>query len=216
MRVALISPKGPLYRSTRRHLPQVAALPAADADDARLARAARTQHRVPADRRRHGDVPLDLDADLVGMTVITGQFAARLRTRGSLPPPRHQGGARRPACHAAARGGQAARRRHLHGYAEESWPAAAARFRAGALRRRYVQAPDLDLAGMPFPRRELCARATTSRRRYSRPRVPARMTANSAWRRPPGAASSCRSRWRTWSPTSASSARAASSSSTSI
>jgi radical SAM superfamily enzyme YgiQ (UPF0313 family) len=44
------------------------------------------------------------------------------------------------------------------GYAEESWPRLLRDFVAGRLQPRYVQAPDLKLDHMPFPRRELVKR----------------------------------------------------------
>ena len=41
------------------------------------------------------------------------------------------------------------------GYAEDTWPELLRDFAAGRLQRRYTQAPDLTLAGRPFPRRDL-------------------------------------------------------------
>jgi len=155
MKVALISPKGPLYRSSGgifrkslRYQPltltTLAALAPAELDV-----------RFQLLDEGTGTVPLDLDADLVGMTVITGsslrayELAAHYRRRGIkvvlggphvtlMPDEAEQ--------HADA---------ICTGYAEQSWPALLRDFAHGTLRRRYAQAPDLDLAGMPFPRREL-------------------------------------------------------------
>ena len=155
MKVALISPKGPLYRSTGgifrkslRYQPltltTLAALAPPELD---------VQFQLLDEGTR--DIPLDLDADLVGMTVITGsstrayELAAHYRRRGikvvlggphvTLLPDEAQ-------LHADA---------ICTGYAELSWPELLRDFSKGALKRRYTQSPALDLAGMPFARREM-------------------------------------------------------------
>ena len=155
MKVTLISPKGPLYRSSGgifrkslRYQPLTLTTLAALAPP-------ELEVQFQLLDEGTGDVPLDLDADLVGMTVITGsslrayELAAHYRRRGikvvlggphvTLMPDEAQQ-------HADA---------ICTGYAEQSWPALLRDFARGALRPRYAQAPDLDLAGMPFPRREL-------------------------------------------------------------
>jgi hypothetical protein len=88
LRIALVSPKGPLYRhrggifgQKLRYmpltLPTLAALVPADLD----AHVRRYDEGI-------ADIPQDLGADLVGMTVITGsaprayELAARFRARG--------------------------------------------------------------------------------------------------------------------------------------
>lgn len=102
-----------------------------------------------------GDVPLDLDADLVGLTVITGtakrayDLADHYRARGisvalggphvTLIPDDAQP-------HADAT---------VVGYAEDTWPELVRDARDGTLKRRYEQAPGLDIGGRPFPRRDL-------------------------------------------------------------
>ncbi len=155
MKVALISPKGPLYRSTGgifrkslRYQPltltTLAALAPPELD---------VEFQLVDEGT--GDVPLDIDADLVGMTVITGsaprayELAAAYRRRGIkvvlggphvtlLPEEAQQ--------HADA---------ICTGYADRSWPALLRDFARGDMKPRYAQAPDLDLAGLPFARREL-------------------------------------------------------------
>ncbi|MEJ2122678.1 MAG: radical SAM protein, partial [Alphaproteobacteria bacterium] len=104
------------------------------------------------------DVPLELDADLIGLTVITGsakrayELSARFRARGTtvvlggphvtlVPDDAFQ--------HADA---------IVVGYAEESWPRLLRDFQRGALRRRYDQDPNLSLAGLPPVRRDLMPR----------------------------------------------------------
>lgn len=155
LRIALISPKGPLYRhrggiwkQSLRYQPltltTLAALIPAD-----------VPHEVLLIDEGIDDVPLDLDIDLVGLTVITGtavrayQLADHFRARGitvvlggphvTLIPDDAQP-------HADA---------VVVGYAEDSWPQLLRDARDGALRPRYVQAPGLDIGGRPFARRDL-------------------------------------------------------------
>jgi radical SAM superfamily enzyme YgiQ (UPF0313 family) len=155
MKVALLSPKGPLYRSrggifrkSLRYQPltltTLAALAPAELD---------VQFQLYDEGT--GEIPLDLDADLVGMTVITGssnrayELAAHYRRRGikvvlggphvTLLPDEAQG-------HADA---------ICTGYADQSWPELLRDFARGALKPRYTQSPTLSLAGLPFAKREL-------------------------------------------------------------
>lgn len=154
-RVALISPKGPLYRHRKgiwkkslRYQPLTLTTLAA---------------LVPEDFPSElqlidegiADVPEDLDADLIGITVITGtarrsyELADRFRARGitvvlggphvTLIPDDAQP-------HADA---------VVVGYAEDTWPQLLRDFAAGCLKTRYLQSPDLDIGGRPFPKREL-------------------------------------------------------------
>ena len=77
----------------------------------------------------------------------------------------------------------------------------------GTLQPRYDQAPDLSLAGRPFRApRPAAAAAISSPTTSSRRRAAASTTASSASCRRPGAASRSRSRSRTWSRTSGSTA----------
>jgi radical SAM superfamily enzyme YgiQ (UPF0313 family) len=156
--VALISPKGPLYRHRRgifrkslRYQPltltTLAALVPRELDI----------ELVLIDEGI-ADVPDDLQADIVGLTVITGTaprayaLADRFRAKGmtvvlggphvTLIPDDAQP-------HADA---------VVVGYAEDTWPQLLRDFAAGgagALQTRYNQSPDLDLANRPFPRRDL-------------------------------------------------------------
>lgn len=155
MKVALISPKGPLYRSTGgifrkslRYQPLTLTT---------LASLAPPELDVKFELLDEGtgDVPLDLEADLVGMTVITGsaprayELAAHYRRRGIKVV---LGGP-----HVTLLPDEAQRNADAicTGYADRSWPALLRDFARGELKARYVQAPDLDLAGLPFPKREL-------------------------------------------------------------
>lgn len=155
MKVALVSPKGPLYRNrggifkkSLRYQPLTLTTLAA------LAPAELAIDFVLHDEGT-GDVPLDLDADLIGMTVITGsaarayELAAAFRARGktvvlggphvTLLPDEAQ-------AHADA---------ICVGYAEESWPQLLRDFAAGRMRPRYDQAADFQLTNLPFARRDL-------------------------------------------------------------
>jgi radical SAM superfamily enzyme YgiQ (UPF0313 family) len=98
------------------------------------------------------------EADLVGLTVITGtarrayQVAGELRKRGIavvLGGPHVTLVPDDAAPHADA---------IVTGYAEDSWPELLRDFAAGRMRNRYDQRPDLSLAGRPFARRELLPR----------------------------------------------------------
>jgi radical SAM superfamily enzyme YgiQ (UPF0313 family) len=155
IKIALISPKGPLYRhrggiwkKSLRYQPltltTLAALVPAD---------------VPADLQLFdegiADIPLDLDVDLIGLTVITGtarrayELADHFRSRGIavvLGGPHVTLIPEDAAPHADA---------IVVGYAEETWPRLLRDFAAGQLVGRYQQAPGLEIGGRPFPRREL-------------------------------------------------------------
>ena len=155
MRIVLISPKGPLYRhrggifkKNLRYAPltltTLASLIPADLD---------AEVRLVDEGIE--DVDLELEADLIGMTVITGsaprayELAARFRSRGIqvvLGGPHVTLIPDDAAPHADA---------IVVGYAEDSWPELLRDFAAGRMKRRYTQAPGLDLGGRPLPRRDL-------------------------------------------------------------
>ncbi len=155
MKIALVSPKGPLYRhrggiwkKSLRYKPltltTLAALipPELDAE-------------VELIDEGIADVSPDLQADLVGLTVITGtaprayELADRFRSRGMtvvLGGPHVTLIPEDAAPHADA---------VVVGYAEESWPQLLRDFAAGTMKARYDQASGLDLGGRPFPLRDL-------------------------------------------------------------
>jgi radical SAM superfamily enzyme YgiQ (UPF0313 family) len=156
MRVALISPKGPLYRhrggifrKSLRYQPltltTLAALmpPELDIDVALYDEGIQ-------------DVPEELDAELVGMTVITGtakrayELAAHYRAHGKsvvLGGPHVTLIPEEAAQHADA---------IVVGYAEDTWPELLRDFARGALKNEYRQAKDFTLQrDMPFARRDL-------------------------------------------------------------
>ncbi len=155
MRIALISPKGPLYRhrsgiwkKSLRYQPltltTLAALIPPD-----------LPHEVVLYDEGIADVPHDLAADVVGITVITGtarrayELADEFRRRGLVVV---LGG---PHVTLVPDDAQPHADAIVVGYAEDTWPQLLRDLAAGALRPRYVQAPGLDLGGRPFARRDL-------------------------------------------------------------
>ena len=155
LRITLISPRGPLYRhrggawkKSLRYAPLTL-----------TTLAALVPPEIPAEITLIDEgvdtIDLDLDADLIGLSAITGtalrcyELAAHFRKRGipvvlggvhvTLVPEEAQG-------HADA---------IVTGYAEETWPQLLRDFVAGRMAPRYDQAPGLSLAGRPFPRRDL-------------------------------------------------------------
>jgi len=155
LRIALVSPKGPLYRhrggiwkKSLRYQPLTLTTLAAYIPPELNADVQLIDEGI-------ADVPLDLDVDLVGLTVITGtarrayELAEHFRARGIavvLGGPHVTLIPEDAAPHADA---------VVTGYAEDSWPQLLRDFAAGRLAPRYDQAPDLDLAKRPFARREL-------------------------------------------------------------
>lgn len=153
--VVLISPKGPLYRhrggiwkKSLRYQPltltTLAALIPSD-----------FEHQIRLIDEGISDVPLDLEADLVGLTVITGtakrayELADHFRARGItvvLGGPHITLMPEDAKPHADA---------IVIGYAEDTWPELLRDFAAGTLKPRYTQQPDLNIGGRPFPRRDL-------------------------------------------------------------
>jgi radical SAM superfamily enzyme YgiQ (UPF0313 family) len=155
LRIALISPRGPLYRHrtgiwkrAMRYMPltltTLAALVPAELDaDITLVDEGVT------------DIDPNIDADIVGISTITGtaprsyELAAQFRRRGipvviggvhpTLVPDDAQ-----PHCDAL-----------VVGDAEETWPELLRNFVEGRLERRYEQGASVSLSNLPFPRRDL-------------------------------------------------------------
>jgi radical SAM superfamily enzyme YgiQ (UPF0313 family) len=153
MRIALLSPKGPLYRhrggifkKSLRYAPLTLTT---------LTSLAPTELAPEFQLYDEGiqDIPLDLDADLIGMTVITGtskrsyELSRHFRQRGI---PVVLGGP-----HVTLIPEEAQRQADsiVVGYAEETWPQLLRDFAAGRMQSRYTQRPDLRLDNLPFPER---------------------------------------------------------------
>ncbi|MFL6194158.1 MAG: B12-binding domain-containing radical SAM protein [Thermoanaerobaculia bacterium] len=159
MRIVLISPKGPLYRhrggifkKSLRYMPLTLTTLAALVPEELGA-----ELRLIDEGIEEVD-PSRIEADLVGLTVITGtaprayDLAARFRERGI---PVVLGG---PHVTLIPEDAQPHADAVVVGYAEESWPELLRDLAAGRMKRRYDQRPGLSLAGMPFPRRDLLPR----------------------------------------------------------
>jgi radical SAM superfamily enzyme YgiQ (UPF0313 family) len=155
IRIVLISPKGPLYRhrggifrKSLRYQPLTLTT---------LASLVPSDLPVELTLIDEGieEIPEKLEADLVGLTVITGtaprayELSSRFRDRGI---PTVLGG---PHVTLIPEDAQPHADAIVVGYAEETWPQLIRDFHAGELEKRYDQAPVLSLANRPFPRREL-------------------------------------------------------------
>ena len=155
MKIALLSPKGPLYRNrggifkkSLRYQPLTLTT---------LAALAPPELDVEFSLHDEGieDVPLDLAADLVGLTVITGssprayELAAQFRARGI---PVVLGG---PHVTLVPEEAQQHADAICVGYAEETWPQLLRDFAAGQMQPRYDQGRDFELDQLPFARRDL-------------------------------------------------------------
>jgi len=155
MKVTLISPKGPLYRNrggifkkSLRYQPLTLTT---------LAALAPPELNVTFELfdEGTGDVPLDIAADLIGLTVLTGsstrayELSAHFRGRGI---PVVLGG---PHVTLVPLEAQSHADAICVGYAEESWPQLLRDFASGGLKPRYDQSRDFQLTNLPFPRRDL-------------------------------------------------------------
>ena len=158
MKIVLLSPKGPLYR----HRGGIFKKNLRYAPLTLTTLASLVPPEVSTDLQivDEGiqDVDLDLDADLIGITVITGtavrayELSDHFRARGiavvlggvhvTLVPDD-------AAPHADA---------IVVGYAEETWPELLRDFAAGRMRARYNQSPGLKLENLPFARRDMVQR----------------------------------------------------------
>jgi radical SAM superfamily enzyme YgiQ (UPF0313 family) len=155
LKIALISPKGPLYRhrggiwkKSLRYmpltLPTLASLIPEELDAS-----------VELIEEGIGVIPEKLDADLIGMTVITGtakrayELAGKFRASGKTVV---LGG---PHVTLIPEDAQPHADAIVVGYAEESWPQLLRDFAAGEMKARYNQRAGLELKNLPFPRRDL-------------------------------------------------------------
>ncbi len=153
MKIALLSPKGPLYRhrggifkKSLRYAPLTLTT---------LTSLAPPELSVQFELFDEGveDIPNDIDTDLVGMTVITGtskrayELSKGFRERGI---PVVLGGP-----HVTLMPDEAQKHADsiVTGYAEETWPQLLRDFASGKLQPRYTQRPDLKLENLPFPER---------------------------------------------------------------
>jgi radical SAM superfamily enzyme YgiQ (UPF0313 family) len=155
LRIALVSPKGPLYRyrggifrKSLRYQPLTLTTLAALVPPELNAELTLIDEGI-------ADVPDQLDVDLVGLTTITGtaprayEISSRLRQQGVTTV---LGG---PHVTLVPHDAQPHADSIVVGYAEDAWPQLLRDFVTGTLKPRYDQGPSLDLANRPLPRREL-------------------------------------------------------------
>jgi radical SAM superfamily enzyme YgiQ (UPF0313 family) len=155
LRIHLVSPRGPLYRHrtgiwkrSLRYAPLTLTTLASLVPDDLGATVTIADEGIV-------DVDPDVDADIVGISAITGtaprsyDLAAHYRRRGI---PVVLGGV-----HPTLLPDEAARHADaiVVGYAEHTWPELLRDFAAGRMRDRYDQAAGIDLGGLPRPRRDL-------------------------------------------------------------
>jgi len=156
IRIALISPKGPLYRHRNgifrknlRYAPLTLTTLAALIPPELNAEVKIYDESVEA------IIPERIEADLVGITVITGtsirayELAERFRSIGKTVV---LGG---PHVTLIPEDAQTHADSIVTGFAEDTWPRLLLDFAAGQMKPRYDMAPDLNLANRPFPKREL-------------------------------------------------------------
>ncbi len=161
MKIVLISPKGPLYRHrggffrrSLRYMPLTFPVLAALIPE-------ELEVELTCVDEGIAEVDTGIDADLVGMTVITGsaarayELAAGFRRRGIKVV---LGG---PHVTLAPDDAQPHADAIVVGYAEDEWPRLLRDFAAGRMGRRYTQDPGLELGGRPLP-----DRGVLPRRRY--------------------------------------------------
>jgi radical SAM superfamily enzyme YgiQ (UPF0313 family) len=156
LRIALLCPRGPLYRhrggiwkKTMRYAPLTLTTLAS------LVPSEIQAEIILLDEGVDEIDPERIEADLVGITVITGtaprayELARAFRARNI---PVVLGGV-----HVTLMPLEAMEHADsvVVGYAEESWPQLLRDFAAGRMLRRYDQSPTLQLSSLPFPRRDL-------------------------------------------------------------
>lgn len=148
MKIALISPKGPLYRRSGIFRKSLRYMPLTLPTLAALVPAELDADVVCVDEGIE-EVDLDIDADLIGMTVITGtaprayDLARHFRAAGKTVV---LGG---PHVTLVPDDAQPHADSIVVGYAEQEWPRLLRDYHAGTLKSRYTQRADLDLSGMP-------------------------------------------------------------------
>ena len=156
LRIALISPKGPLYRRRKgifkkslRYMPLTfPTLAALIPDD--------IQVELKCYDEGIEEINVDsIETDLIGMTVITGtamrayELAAEFKKRGKTVI---LGG---PHVTLMPDDAQPHADSIVVGYAEESWPQLLRDFSNKSLQSRYTQSPNLDIGGYPSPKRDV-------------------------------------------------------------
>lgn len=155
MKIILLSPKGPLYRHRGGIFKQN--LRYAPLTLTTLAALVPPELDAGVDIIDEGVEEIDpdrLEADIVGITIITGNAVRAYEVADALCArnvPVVLGG---PHVTLIPDDAQPHADAIVVGYAEDTWPALLRDFAAGRMQPRYVQSPDLSLAGRPFPLRD--------------------------------------------------------------
>lgn len=154
MKIALISPKGPLYRRSGIFRKSLRYMPLTLPTLASLVPPELNAEVVCIDEGIH-EIDLRVEADLIGMTVITGtaprayELARHFRATGKTVV---LGG---PHVTLVPDDAQPHADSIVVGYAEQEWPRLLRDYACGQLKPRYTQRHDLDLAGFPAPDRSV-------------------------------------------------------------
>ena len=156
MKIVLLSPKGPLYRhrggifkKNLRYAPLTLTTLAA------LVPPELNAEVTILDEGIEEVDPQRLDADLVGITVITGNAVRAYESSGLLRKrgiPVVMGG---PHVTLIPDDAQPHADSVVVGYAEDTWPQLLRDFAAGHMQPRYVMDANISLANRPFPKREM-------------------------------------------------------------
>lgn len=154
MKIALISPKGPLYRRSGIFRKSLRYMPLTLPTLASLV-PTELNAEITCIDEAISEIDVNMDADLIGMTVITGtasrayELARQFRAAGKTVV---LGG---PHVTLVPDDAQPHADSIVVGYAEQEWPRLLRDHASGNLKDRYTQRPDLDLAGFPLPDRSV-------------------------------------------------------------
>ena len=193
--IALLSPKGRLYRHRFGIFKRSLRYPPLALPTLASLIPPEIPHRVSLIDEGIRDIPLDLQADIIGIHCDHSDGTAQLLARRPLSGTgRHRGARRAPRAALAPDDALPHADAIVVGYAEESWPRLLRDVINGRLAPRYDQIPGLSLAGLPPVRRDRCRRATTLLRTSSRRHVGAHTRVISVSCQRHGADISCRSR----------------------
>ncbi len=158
MKIVLLSPKGPLYRHKKGIFKKNLRITPLTLTSLAAYVPKELNAIVEIQDEGIAEIDLELQADLIGMTVITGtaprayELSAHFRKRGI---PVVLGG---PHVTLVPEEAQQHADAIVTGYAEQTWPELLRDFQAGRMKARYDMAPNFslnDIVDMPYPRRDL-------------------------------------------------------------
>ncbi|MFY0545189.1 B12-binding domain-containing radical SAM protein [Brevibacillus sp. H7] len=158
MKIVLLSPKGPLYKHKTGIFKKNLRVQPLTLTTLAAYVPPELNATVEIYDEGIGEIDLNIEADLIGITAITGtaprsyELSAHFRSRGI---PVVLGGP-----HVTLMPEEAIQHADtiVTGYAEQTWPQLLRDFKSGRMKKRYDMAPDFslnDIAELPFPRRDL-------------------------------------------------------------